>query len=253
MMRTRILVPLIALTFTLSGCIGTPTAGVVAPEASAPTTTQQVLDNGTVVDGIRLGTATDCAGPDCETRLKLATADAMSRHDLAASAIGPAHFYLPYVPPGATLGSGGGYIVVLDLDDGSRAAVYTFCFTTCGVVTQSLAPLNLAGSGDHGPLVDPLVEARLDCSSPEHPSCNDAVQVAIATATTNGFIAPATIADTHYYVDYVTPGSPEAAAFEAEYIVHLYIAGDHDNLAESAIGVYCGSGPCQTVSLPDGR
>jgi hypothetical protein len=250
-MRNSILVSLIAMTLTLIGCTRMPTAGGVAPETSSPAPTQQVLENGTVVDGIRLGTATDCAGPDCETRLKLATADAMSRHDLAPSAIGPAHFYLPYVPPGATLGSGGGYIVVLDLDDGSRAAVYTFCFTTCGVVTQPLAPLTLEGSGDHGPLVDPVVEARLDCSSPDHPSCDEAVQVAIAAATTNGFIAPTTIADTHYYVVYVTPGSPEAAAFKAEYIVHFYIAGDHDNLAESAIGVYCGSGPCETVSLPD--
>jgi hypothetical protein len=95
-----------------------------------------------------------------------------------------------------------------------------------------------------------LVETPLDCSSPDYPTCNEAVQVAITTATTNGFIARATITDTHYYVVYVTPGSPEAAAFKADYIVHLYIAGDHDNLAESAIGVYCGSGPCQTVSLP---
>ncbi len=195
--------------------------------------------------------ATECGGPECETRLKLATAEAISRHGLAPSAIGAAHFYMPYIPPGATLGSGGGLIVVFDVDDGSRAAIYTFCFDSCSVVdAQPVPPLALPSAADHGPQVDPFVQAPIACSSPDHPRCNEAAQVAIAAATTSGFIAPATIAKTHYYITYIPPGSPEAAVTKAEYMVSLYIAGEHDNLADTVIGVYCGSGPCNTLSSP---
>jgi hypothetical protein len=74
------------------------------------------------------------------------------------------------------------------------------------------------------------------------------VRVAIDTATSNGFLTPGTIDDAHYYVTYVTPDSPEAGASKAEYIVHIYIAGEHETLAETAIGVRCGAGPCQAVS-----
>jgi hypothetical protein len=247
------LIRVMVLALTLTGCTSAPATGGVAPadSASSAATQEEVLENGTVVDGVRLGVATDCAGPDCDTRLKLATAEVIARHGLVPGAIGEAQFYMPYIPPGATLGSGGGSIVVFDLDDGSRAAVYTFCFDSCSVRTPTLAPLTLPPPDDHGPLVDPLVKAPIDCSSPDHPTCDEAMQVAIATATNSGFIAPATIADTHYYITYITPGSPEAAAFNVEYIVHLYVAGDHDNLAETAIGVYCGSEPCQAVSLPE--
>lgn len=252
-MRTTFMFSLMALLLTLIGCTRAPTAGGVAPTASSASAgAQNVLGNGTVVDDIRLGIATDCAGPDCATRVTLAKAAAIARHGLAPTAIGAAQFYMPYVAPGAALGSGGGLIVVFDLDDGSRSAVDTFCFTTCHVVdTQPVAPLTLPGPEDHGPLVDPLVEAPNDCSSPDHPTCNEALQVAIATATKNGFIAPATMAETHYYITYVIPCSPEAAASEAEYIVNLYIAGEHDTLGELAIGVYCGSGPCHPVSPPN--
>jgi hypothetical protein len=225
----------------------------VAPSASGPSeAAQHELENGTVIDEIRLGTATDCAGPDCETRLKLATAEVTSRRGLAPSAIGAAQFYLPYVAPGAVLGSGGDLIVVFDLDDGSRSAVDTFCFTTCYVVdAQPVPPLTLPSPDDHGPMVDPLVEAPIDCSSPDHLTCNEAVQVAIATATKSGFIAPATMAQTHYYIRHVTPGSPESAAWDVEYIVNLYVAGEHDNLAEEVVGVTCGSDPCHAVSPPN--
>lgn len=255
-MRTSILIASMALTLAITGCTSIPTRESVAPAASADSSapsaaSQQVLENGTVVDDIRLGMATECGGPDCATRMKLATAEAISRHGLASSAIGAAHFYMPYIPPGTTLGTGGGLIVVFEIDDGSQAAIYTFCFDSCFVVNaQPVPPLTLPSPEDHGPLVDPLVEAPRDCSTPDHPACNGALRVAIDEATTNGFISPATIADTHYYIDYIAAGSPEAAAFKAEYIVHLYIPGDHDNLAETAIGVFCGSGPCQTVSLP---
>jgi hypothetical protein len=256
MSRTRILIPLMALTLTLTGCTRAPTAGGVAPAASAASATtagsaaaQQVLENGTVIDDTLLGLATNCGGPDCDTRVKLATAEAIKRH--GHTPVGAAQFYMPYIPPGATLGSAGGLIVVFDLDDGSQAAVHTFCFDTCFVVNpQPGPPLTLPSPDDHGPLVDPSVKAPLDCSSPDHPTCNEAVQVAIAAATTNGFIAPATITATHYYIVYVTPGSPEATTFKVEYLINLYVAGDHDNLAESVIGVYCGSGPCHAVALP---
>lgn len=249
MLRRSIWIPLIAIVVTLNGCTGAPTAGGVAPEPR-PTSAPE-LENGTVVDGIRLGDPIDCVGPDCNTRLELATAEAISRHGLAPSAIGAAHFFLPYIPPGATLGGGGDIIVVLDLDDGSLAGIYTSCFRTCFVVdAQPVAPLTLGGANDHGPLVDPLVAAPVDCSTPDYPTCNDALQVAIATTTKNGFITPGTIADTHYYISYIPPGSPEAAALKAEYLVNFYIAGEHGTLAESAIGVDCGSGQCQSVTPP---
>ena len=235
------------LTLTLAGCSRLAALAGASPGASEP---QQVLANGDVVDGIRIGNASGCAvDPDCATRLSLAKAAAIARHGLAPTSIGAAQFFMPYVTPGATLGSGGGVIVVFDLDDGSRAAVYTYCFDTCLVVSpQPVRPLTAESPGDHGPLVDPLVQAPLDCSSDDHPTCNEAVRVAIASATTSGFLAPDSIADAHYHVTYVNPDSPEAAASKAEYIVDLYIAGAHETLAETAIGVSCGSLPCHVVS-----
>jgi hypothetical protein len=182
--------------------------------------------------------------------LTIAKAAAAERHGLSSSAIGAAHFYVPYVPPGATLGSGGSLIVVFDLDDGSQAAVDTFCMDTCFVVApQPVQPLTLEDTGDHGPLVDPFVEAPITCASADHPTCDQAVRVAIDSATADRFLTPDSIADAHYYVVYVGPDSPAAAATETGYIVDIYIAGDHGVLAERAIGVACGSGPCQVVPM----
>ncbi len=258
MRRHSMLIPLVALTLTLTGCSSLATPGEAAPRTSEPAAstaaapTQQVLANGTVVDNIRLGIAVDCelvAGSECTTALNLATTEAAARHNLALTSIGAPHFYLPYSPPGAVLGGGSGYIVVLDLADGSQAAVYVYCFDRCQVIPpQPVRPMTLPSPDDHGPMVDPLVKAPSDCASPGHATCNEALQVAIATATNNGFLAPARIADAHYYIVYVSPGSPEAAASKAEYIVDFYIAGASDTLAETAIGVFCGSGPCQAVS-----
>ena len=248
-LHLALLLSLLALT----GCSSAPIPERVAPAASgglpAP---REAPENGTVVDEIRLGIATDCAGPDCETRLQLATADVISRHAVPPSAIGAAESYLPYVAPGATLGSGGGLILVFDIDDGSRAAVYTFCFTTCGIVDpQPASPMTLPSGVDHGPMVDPLVEAPVDCSSPEHPTCNEALRVAIAAGTRSGFITPATVEEMHYYVSYITPGSPESATWDVEYIVNFYVPGEHDNLAEQVVGVTCGSGSCHAATPPD--
>jgi hypothetical protein len=236
-----------ALTLMLIGCSLLETLERAAPEGSVP---QNGLSNGTVVDGIRVGNAIDCnADPDCATRVTLAKAAVIERHRLASAALGAANFYMPYIPPGATRGGGGGAIVVFDLEDGSQAAVYTYCMDGCFVVPpQPVVPLTPENPVDHGPLVDPLVLAPRDCGSSDNPTCNEAVQLAIDTATANGFLVPDTIADAHYYVINVTPGTPEAAASRAEYIVDVYIAGAHDVLAETAIGVYCGSGPCHVVS-----
>jgi hypothetical protein len=253
----RNLILILALSLMLAGY----SPRLAIPEESAPAATHAAdpaatraasLANGTVVDGIRVGTAIECApDPDCATRLALAKAAAIERHDVAPSAIGAAHFYMPYIPPGATLGGGGSKIVVFDLEDGSQAAVHTHCMDSCIVVgLQPVQPLTLEETNDHGPLVDPLVQIPSQCSSAEHPTCDEAVQVAIDTANANGFLTAGNIVEAHYYVIHVLPGSAEAAATRAEYIVDIYIAGAHGPLAETAIGVYCGSGPCQVVS-PD--
>ena len=237
---------MLALSLALIGCSTLATLLGAAPQASEP---QEGPSNGAVVDDIRVGLAIECApDPDCATRLTLATAAAAERHGIAPTAIGAAQFYMPYIPPGATLGSGGSVIVVFDLDDGSQAAVTTFCMDTCFVVApQPVQPLTLDGTGDHGPLVDPPVEAPITCASADHPTCDEAVQVAIDRATADGFLTSDTIADAHYYVIFVAPNSLEAAASKSEYIVDIYIAGEHDVVAETAIGVFCGSGPCQIV------
>lgn len=252
MSRGSVLNSLVVFTLsaTLIGCSRAETPAGAVPQA---TEGPQTLANGTVVDNIRVGTSIECApDPDCTTRVTLARAAAIERHGLAPNAIGAAHFFMPYIPPGATLGAGGSKIVVFDLDDGSQAAVNTFCMDTCYVVSpQPVQPLTLEGTSDHGPLVDPLVEAPRDCASADHPTCDEAVQVALDSATTNGFLAPDTKAEAHYYVIYIAPDSPEAAASKSEYIVDIYIAGEHDVLAETAIGVYCGSGTCQVVSSTD--
>jgi hypothetical protein len=252
------LIPVVALALMLTGCSSLATTGGAAPRteepgaSAAPAAGQQVLPNGTVVDNIRLGVAVDCglvAGSECTTALNLATTEAAARHNLASTSIGAAHFYLPYSPPGAVLGGGSGYVVVLDLADGSQAAVYVYCLDKCQVIPpQPVRPMTLASPDDHGPTVDPMVNAPVDCASPDHATCNEALQVAFATATSNGFLAPATIANAHYYITYVIPGSPEAASSKAEYIVHFYVAGASDTLAETSVGVSCQAGPCQAVS-----
>ena len=252
-MRRSPLCPLVALALSLMlvGCSRLPTAGEPSAEMTQP---GQVLANGTVVDDIRVGVPIECptTDPECETRLTLAKEAAVARHGLAPTAIGAARFYMTYLPPGAAYGSGAGAIVVLDLEDGSRAAVHTVCFDGCFVVEpQPVQPQTLEPAVDHGPQVDPFVEAPVDCASADRPTCNEAIKVAIATASEHGFLAPDTIADAHYCVTFLPPDSPEAAATKAEYIVDIYIAGDHDLLAETAIAVYCGSGPCQVVSSTD--
>jgi hypothetical protein len=40
-------------------------------------------------------------------------------------------------------------------------------------------------------------------------------------------------------------------AWDVEYIVNLYVAGEHDNLGEQLVGVTCGSGSCHAVAPPD--
>lgn len=252
-MAKALLFALLLSLLALTGCSSPPMPEPVAPVASgAPPGPQRALENGTVVDEVRLGIATDCTGPDCETRLQLAKAEVIAKRGLAPSAVGAAEFYLPYVAPGATLGSGGGLILVFDIDDGSRGAAYTFCFTTCEIVNpQPASPMTLPTGVDHGPMVDPLVEAPVDCSSPDHPTCNEALRVAIATATQSGFIAPANVEEMHYYISYITPGSAESAARDVEYVVNLYVPGEHDNLAERVVGVTCGSVSCHAVSPPD--
>jgi hypothetical protein len=125
----------------LVGCSWLPAAGEASPGA---TQIGQVLANGSVVDDIRVGVPIECPAtrPECETRLALAKEAAISRHAIAPTAIGAAHFYLTYLAPGAAYGSGGGAIVVFDLDDGSQAAVHTVCFDSCFVVDpQPVRPL----------------------------------------------------------------------------------------------------------------
>jgi hypothetical protein len=238
----------LGLSLALIGCSRLETSAGATPQAAEP---EQVLANGTVVDDIRVGLATECVtDPDCEKRLTLAKDAAIERHGLAPSAIGEARFYWPYLPPGAARGSGGFRIVVFDLDDGSQAAVTTFCMHDCIVMDpQPVQPPTLEGTSDHGPLVDPLVETPPDCASADHPSCNEAVKVAIENATATGFLSADLIADAHYYVTLVPPDVPVSAASKVEYIVDIYIAGPQDVLGETAIGVYCGSEPCQVVTL----
>ena len=235
----------LALSFALIGCSGVPTAPD-APRAS--TGRGDGLANGSVVDNIRLGNPIDCPNidPECETRLTLAKKAAIERHGIDASAIGEAHYYLTYLPPGAAYGSSGGMVVVFDLADGSQAAVQTVCFHGCYVVDpQPVAPRELPPVADHGPLVDPLVEKPADCASADHPTCDEAVAAAIAAATKIGFLAPPTSADTHYHVTF-TPAA-QVPQIQAEYVVDMYVAGPHDVLAEMAFGVSCDSGPCQVV------
>ena len=241
----------LALSLVLIGCSRVPAAGEASPETTG---SGDVLGNGSVVDDIRIGGPIDCpaTNPECETRLTLAKEAAIVRHGLAPTAIGEAHYYMTYLAPGAAYGSGGGMIVVFDLDGGSQAAVQTVCFDGCFVVDpQPLAPLELPPAADHGPLVDPFVDAPVDCASADHPTCNEAVKVAMAAATESGFLAPDTNTDTHYYVTFLPPDSLEAAATPAEYIVDIYIAGPHDVLAEMAFAVSCESGSCRVVSSTD--
>lgn len=219
-----------------------------ASEGESVSVSAASLSDGSVVDGIRVGEPIDCVGPDCAIRIELAEEAAMSRHGVPSSALGAPNFYLPHIPAGAALGTGGGSIVVFDVDDGSMVAVHTYCFSDCFVVEVQPVPSLKAGVGnDHGPLVDPLVDSPVGCSTTEQPACDEAVQVAIAAATRDGFLAKGDDRTTHYYVTYFAPDSSEAEALQAEYLVNFYVAGDHGPIHETAIAVDCSAGSCVRV------
>lgn len=238
-----------ALALILAACSGPSNAGSAAPAGQSPGT----LAIGTVVDDIRVGEAFECgsANPECDVRLRLAREAAIQRHGLTPDAIGAARFYLTYLPPGAAYGSGSNAIVVFDVDDGSQVAVETSCFDGCFVVDpQPVTPATLPPAVDHGPLVDPGVEAPVDCDSTEHPTCNDAVAAAIASAREHGLITAETMATTHYYVTNLASNS-SGAVDQTTYLVDVYVAGDRDVLSEAGVLVGCSSGSCQVVSYTD--
>jgi hypothetical protein len=233
----------------LVACTGARTGSSSGPASTeSPAPAAEGLANGTVVDGVPVGLSTGCVGPDCDQSLALARNEAAKKHGVSPDALGPPSFYEPYLVPGSTSGGGGGLVVVFALQNGSLAAVETFCFDTCAVVNpSSVSPLPPSSVQDHGPLVDPFVGAPTTCSSAEHPLCDDAVAAAIATATSDGLIKDATKGDTHYWVSPVDPGSPEAGS-GADFVVTIYVAGTHDVVAERAIPVSCGASHCTAMA-----
>jgi len=245
--QLRKIVASAGLALLVAGC-----GSAASPSPSSAPLASGVLANGSIVDGIRVGEPIDCpvSVPDCETRLTMATDAVIARHSVAPSAIGHVQFYLPYLQPGATYGSGGGAIVVFDLQDGSQAAVHTFCMDSCLVVgAQPVAPESLPPAVDHGPLVDPFVKNPVACRSDGEPACDEAVTVAIEAATAAGVLTADTISDAHYYVTYYPAGSPEATALKAQYLVDIYVASPQGSTAEVGIAVSCASGSCDAVSV----
>lgn len=248
MLRTAVLPALVAV---VASCSSFSNGGLESPAVSP---TNELATNGSVVDSIRIGAPIDCpdTDPECVDRLTLAKEAVIERHRIDSTTIGAARFYLSYLAPGAEHGGGGGAIVVFDLEDGSQAAVLTVCFDGCHVVDpQPLAPLEIPPSTDHGPLIDPLVKEQVDCTSADYPSCNEAVSVAIAAATQSQIITVDTVATAHYYVTYMPLQQAESSAKEAEYVIDIYVAGEHDVLAEISVEVSCGLGPCEVVSATD--
>jgi hypothetical protein len=136
----------LVLTLTLTACSRAPTAGGAQPIGQ--------LANGTVIDGIQVGTPIDCAAPaDCSDVLSFAQTAAIKTRGLDPSAIADTSVYTPYVPDNM-VSTGGGFVVVYDLIDGSKMAIRAHC----GVGPCQVVPLQ--------PLVDtPPVPS--DYSNPE--------------------------------------------------------------------------------------
>ena len=233
-------------------------AGCSSPSSGAPLETRlstgpaanagSALDPGAIVDGHQIGEPMDCVD-GCDAALALANETANER-GLDPRSIEATSVYAPFVPDGAA-STGGGYIVVYWVTDGSRIAIRVHCGVgACQVIApQPALPAALPSPNDHGPLVDPLVEAPVGCSKPGLETCDEAVAVAVESAIDDGFIGADTLGDAHYYVTPIDPSWLQDGAPHVDDVVTIYVAGDHENVAETAIGVDCTTGTCRVIAL----
>jgi hypothetical protein len=114
-------IAVLVLWLTVAGC----SRLLLTPEQAFPATDPGALANGSVVDGHHIGHLLDCS-TTCEDALAIAKTSAVSTRDLDPNAITRVRVYVPFIPAGATT-SGGGYVVVYDLFDGSRMAIRVHC------------------------------------------------------------------------------------------------------------------------------
>lgn len=134
-----LLLLLLALFLTMTGCTRLPT------EAGAAATEPAALPSPTMVGGHQLGPVIDCS-TTCKDVLSFAETSAISTLSLDPVAIMNHVVYAPFIPAGMT-SSGGGYVVVYDLNDGSQLAIRVHCGVgDCQVVPPQ--PIDL------GPPVD---------------------------------------------------------------------------------------------------
>ena len=130
----------VAMALTLVACSRATQVG--APASAAPA----VLPIGAVIDGHQVGPLLDCS-TTCDDVLSFAEASAVSTRSLDPNDIRAVHVYVPFVPPGAT-SSGGGFVVVYDLEDGLEMGIRVHCGVgACQVVAPQ--PIDLPPPVDY--------------------------------------------------------------------------------------------------------
>lgn len=161
---------LLILAVSLLGCTGT---NVGAAQSSAPSQ----LANGAVVSGIQIGIPV-CAPPaDCTAVLTFAQTEATKAGLVDADSITNTSVYQQYVPEGM-YSTGGGYVVVYDLRDGSQAAIRVHC----GVGPCIVVPLQ--------PLIDKIPSPSDYSNNPDGSLAPDDTGNPNGTAEPNGEASP---------------------------------------------------------------
>ena len=138
--RRAVLATTVAL--MLTACTRLPAGGAAAPASSGP----DLLPIGSVIDGHLVGPVLDCS-KGCDDALSFAKESAIETRGLDPNAIVDVQVYKPFVSEGGAA-TGGGFVVVYDLADGSSLAIRVHCGVgDCQVVKPQ--PIDLAPPVDY--------------------------------------------------------------------------------------------------------
>lgn len=115
------------LSLMLAACSRLPASAgsTMVPVEPVASESPAVLRNGAVIDGHQVGPLMDCSS-GCEGALAFAQQSAIETRGLDPNEVRDVTVYVPYTPPGET-STGGGYVVVYGLDDGSRIGIRVHC------------------------------------------------------------------------------------------------------------------------------
>lgn len=168
-----------ALALMLTACTRLPTGAGVAPAPPAP----GVLPIGSVVDGHRIGPLMECAA-GCDDALSFAKSSAISTRGLDPTAITDVQVYMPFISEGGAA-SGGGYVVVYNIQGGSLIAIRVHCGVgDCQVVKPQ--PIDVVPPVDYSCKGSECIRCEGSVCTPWAPPSVEADPTPIATSEAAG-------------------------------------------------------------------